>query len=230
MSMNPSFDPVYDKWEDNRSETAYIHESAYVDSPCRIGQNTKILHFSHVMANSIIGNHCHIGHNVTISSGVLIGNHVKVMNNATLNSGVILQDDVYCGPSTIFTDITHIRGKSQSISQIRPTLIKQGAHIGANTTLASGLSIGLYTFIEAGSVIDRNIPDFAIVCGNPLKIDGWRCACGTELSFKQQKALCPQCGKTYVKDSERKIISLREGSADHDSDSEFDPPVRSTQG
>lgn len=223
MSMNPMFETGL---EDNRAESSFIHESAYVDRPCKIGERTAILHFSHVMANSIIGNHCHIGHNVTIYTGVLIGDHVRIMNNATLNSGVIMQDEVYCGPSTIFTDIKHIRGKSVPISPIRPTLVKRGAHIGANSTLASGLSIGMYTFIEAGTVIDRNIPDFAIVCGNPLKIDGWRCACGDALSFSKDKAMCAQCGKTYLKDSERKVVALREGLDDRDSDSEFDPPVR----
>jgi UDP-2-acetamido-3-amino-2,3-dideoxy-glucuronate N-acetyltransferase len=213
--------------EDLRADSAFIHESAYVDSPVAIGENTAILHFSHVMANSIIGNHCHIGHNVTIGSGVLIGNHVKVMNNTTLNSGVILEDDVYCGPSTIFTELRHIRAQNNHMSPISPTLVKQGAHIGANTTVASGLTIGLYTFIEAGSVIDRNIPDFALVCGNPLKFGGWRCKCGEKLKFSADLTACKHCGKSYVQKSERKIVPLREGAAHRDSDSEFNQTIQS---
>jgi UDP-2-acetamido-3-amino-2,3-dideoxy-glucuronate N-acetyltransferase len=201
-------------FDDNRAESAYIHESSYVDSPCRIGENTSILHFSHIMPNAIIGDNCHIGHNVTIGSGVIIGNNVRVMNNAMLNSGVILENDVYCGPSAIFAALKHVRAQKGSISAVSPTVVRRGAHIGANTTLATGFTIGQHTFIEAGSVIDRNIPDFALVYGNPLKFVGWRCECGERLKFAQEIAECKSCGKTYTQKSERKVIQLREEDAE----------------
>lgn len=197
-------------FEDSRAESAYIHESSYVDSPCRIGEHTAILHFSHVMANSIIGDHCHIGHNVTISSGVLIGNHVRVMNNALLNGGVILEDEVYCGPSSVFVPLKNARGGKGSISKVSPTLVRRGAHIGANTTIANGFTIGLHTFVEAGTVIDRNIPDYALVSGNPLRFTGWRCECGERLKFKEDTTVaCATCGKGYRQKSERKIVQIQ---------------------
>lgn len=222
--MNMSYDSGF---EDNRAESAFIHESSYVDAPCRIGENTAILHFSHIMANSIIGNNCHIGHNVTISSGVLIGNNVKVMNNTLLNSGVILEDNVYCGPSTIFSALKNIRAQQTNISQVSPTLVRRGAHIGANTTVATGFTIGLYTFIEAGAVIDRNIPDFALAYGNPLKFAGWRCECGERLKFADEPLTCKNCGKIYLQKSERKIIQLREGVSELDSNSQPYPTIQS---
>ncbi|MBY0403104.1 MAG: N-acetyltransferase [Cyanobacteria bacterium] len=215
-------------FEDCRSDSAYVHESSYVDAPCRIGENTSILHFTHVMAHSVIGNHCHIGHNVTIGSGSLIGDHVRILNNSMLHSGVIIEDEVYCGPSTIFSALKNIRPQTTPISKVSPTLVKRGAHIGANTTVATGFTIGLYTFIEAGAVIDRNIPDFALVCGNPLKFSGWRCECGEKLKFSVAEELthCKGCGKRYLQKSERKIVQLREGAQDLDSNTEPYPSIQ----
>lgn len=193
-----------------RASTAFVHESSYVDAPCQIGAYTNIYHFSRVMAHSIIGEHCHIGQNVTVSSGVMVGNDVQVMNNTLLNSGVILQDKVYCGPSTVFTEQKRVRKQDGYISQITPSLVKLGAHIGANTTIASGFTIGQYAFIEAGSVIDRNIPDFAVVYGNPIQFVGWQCQCGQSIKSKvdQQFIDCPSCGKVYQQLDEWKIVPL----------------------
>lgn len=221
--MNPMYDNAF---EDSRADTSFIHESAYVDPPCHIGHNTTILHFSHVMANSIIGDHCHIGHNVTIASGVLIGNHVKVLNQSMLKSGVILEDEVYCGPSTVFQELRHVRMQNTGISPVSPTLVRRGAHIGANTTIATGFTLGMYIFIEAGTVIDRNIPDFALVYGNPLKFGGWRCECGERLKFQSESILCKTCGKAYLQKSERKIVQLREGITELDSNPEFNPTIQ----
>lgn len=219
--------------EDQRAESVFIHESSYVDAPCRIGANTSILHFSHVMANSIIGDNCYIGHNVTIASGVMLGNDVRVNNNALLNSGVIMEQGVYCGPSTIFAQGNHVRAASGPISRVSPTLVKQGAKIGANTTVASGHTIGRFAFIEAGSVIDSHVPDFAIIFGNPLKFGGWQCECGQALRFardtSQKHTDCERCGRVYRQDSKWKIILVSEEANPIDPYSGFDPPVSGTQ-
>jgi UDP-2-acetamido-3-amino-2,3-dideoxy-glucuronate N-acetyltransferase len=200
------------------SEETFIHESSYIDDPCQIGHGTTILHFCHIMANSVIGHHCQIGHNVTIASGVFIGNNVRVLNNTMLNSGVILENDVYCGPSTVFAPLKYIRGEAGNISTIHPTLVKRGASIGANTTIASGMTIGQYTFIESGSVIDRNIPDFTLVYGNPVQVAGWRCECGQILKFAiANTTSCSRCGKKYARQSDTEIVQLTPGSTTRDS-------------
>lgn len=229
-------DPYF---EDHRAETAYIHESSYIDAPCRIGEHTSILHFTHVMAHSIIGNHCLIGRNVSIASGVLVGDSVRVMNNAQLNSGVILENQVYCGPCVVFTENRYVRAQPNNISRISPTLVRQGAQLGPNTTVASGSTIGRYAFIEAGTIVDRNIPDFAVVYGNPLRFAGWRCECGHTLSLSpdenfsgndEQETICSYCARKYARQSRWKVLQLTQGDAALDSHSEFDPSVRTAQG
>ncbi len=209
--MRDSFETGLDwPFEEHYDETAFIHESAYVDSPCHIGKNTAVMHFTHVMPHSIIGDDCHIGHNVTISSGVMIGNNVRVMNNSLLNSGVIMEDSVFCGPSTVFSPINRLRSQPKGLSQIAPTLIRTGTNIGANSSIAAGITIGRYTFIEAGSVIDASIPDYALIMGNPFRLKGWRCECGETLSFKNDMAQCRTCAKSYGKKSRLKIIRIQE--------------------
>lgn len=237
--MTGNFEPFF---EDQRAETAFIHESTYIDTPCRIGEHTSIMHFTHVMANSIIGNHCFIGRNVTIASGVFLGDNVKVMNNAQLNSGVILENEVYCGPSTIFTENNRVRAHTKNISRISPTLVRHGAQIGANTTVASGFTVGRFAFIEAGTVIDRNIPDFAVVYGNPLKFAGWRCECGQLISERTERKgrdqepseiQCSYCNKRYLRQSQWKLLQLasadQKGETGLDSYIEFDPSIRTAQ-
>ncbi len=196
-------------FEEHHDETAFIHESSYVDSPCHIGKNTEVMHFTHVMPHTIIGDDCHIGHNVTIASGVMIGNAVRVMNNSLLNSGVILEDAVFCGPSTIFSPISRLRGKIKNLSQISPTLVRTGANIGANSSVAAGVTIGRHTFIEAGTVVDENIPDYALIAGNPSKVKGWRCECGEILSFNKELTDCPACPRVYRRKSELKVVQLK---------------------
>lgn len=209
------------------NEETYIHESAYVDEPCQIGHGTSIMHFCHIMANSVIGSHCQIGQNVTVASGVLIGNNVRILNNTLLNSGVILESDVYCGPSTVFTPLKYIRGEAGNISSIQPTLVKRGTSIGANTTVASGFTIGQHTFIESGSVIDRNVPDFAIVYGNPVQFAGWRCECGQTLKFQiAESTVCLRCGKKYIRQSETEIVQLMPGSTARDSNIQSHSTIR----
>jgi UDP-2-acetamido-3-amino-2,3-dideoxy-glucuronate N-acetyltransferase len=227
---------------DHRAETAYVHESSYIDAPCRIGEHTSVLHFSHIMSHSIIGDFCLIGRNVTIASGVLVGNHVKVMNNVQLNSGVILENDVYCGPCVTFTENRYVRAIPKNISRVSPTLVRQGAQLGPNTTVASGFTIGRFAFIEAGTIVDRNIPDFAIVYGNPLKFAGWRCECGQSLHLQSSSAsrsqksqepetsvTCVYCGRRYERQSKWKVLQLTQGDPTFDSHSEFEPSVRIAQ-
>lgn len=240
--MHSAFDPVF---EDHRAETAYVHESAYLDSPCHVGEHSTILHFTHIMANVIIGDHCVIGRNVTIASGVLLGNDVRVMNNAQLNSGVILEDSVICGAGVVFTESRYVRANPKNISRISPTLVKRGTQIGPNTTIASGSTVGRFAFIEAGTIVDRNIPDFAIVYGNPLKFAGWHCECGQCLPLSPQQSskplsgkarpdradnmTCSYCNRRYQWQSQWKILQLSPGDATIDSHSEFDPTVRTAE-
>ncbi len=188
-------------FDNHRGVSTYIHESSIVEQPCQIGDNTQIMAFTHIMAHAIIGQWCHIGHHVTMASGVVLGNQVRVMNNALLNSGVILEDGVYCGPSTVFAPPNRIRGFQKNVSKISPTVIRTGASIGPNTTITSGITVGQYAFVEAGTVIDRNIQDFALVYGNPLQFGGWRCECGEALSFPEKDpgklSTCDACHQRY---------------------------------
>ncbi|MBX2859969.1 MAG: acetyltransferase [Vampirovibrio sp.] len=227
--MNHPFEeaPYASPFEDQRAESAFIHESSYVDAPCFIGENTSILHFTHIMSHSHIGNNCRIGNNVAIGNGVIIGNDVKVMNSVQLNSGVILEDSVYCGSSTVFSPITRIRGEHQTVSRVSPTLVRKSAVIGPNTTIASGMQIGRHSFIEACTVIDRNIPDFAIVYGSPLQFAGWRCACDSRLNFKDEEAItCQNCGQQYERKSAFKIVVFTKGDLHLDSHSGPDSAVQ----
>lgn len=222
-------------FEAHRADTAYVHESSYIEDPCRIGEHTSILHFSHIMAHAVIGNHCLIGRNVGIASGVLVGDNVRVMHNSQLNSGVILENSVYCGPSVVFAESRFIRANPRNISRITPTLVRRGAQLGPNSTVASGSTIGRYAFIEAGTIVDRNIPDFAVVYGNPLKVAGWRCECGHTLPLNAtdedaQEIRCSYCSRQYARQSRWKILQLNRGDTALDSHSESEPSIRTAQG
>jgi UDP-2-acetamido-3-amino-2,3-dideoxy-glucuronate N-acetyltransferase len=202
--------PIFSyEFDDERADSAFIHESSYVDRPCRIGERTHIMHFSHVMSHAIIGHDCHIGHNVTIGSGVIVGNHVRVMNNALLISGVILDDEVYCGPSTVFTPVKHVRGANASMSRVSPTVVRKGASIGANTTIAAGHTIGQHAFVEPNTVIDTHVPDFAVMSGHPLRLTGWRCGCGESLAFGTlEETECEACGERYERKAEYRVVQI----------------------
>jgi UDP-2-acetamido-3-amino-2,3-dideoxy-glucuronate N-acetyltransferase len=182
----------------------FVHESSYVDEPCEIGEGTKIWHFSHVMSNSRIGRRCNIGQNVVISPQVIIGDNVKIQNNVSIYTGVILEDDVFCGPSMVFTNVVNPRSQVSRKDEYRTTLVKRGASIGANATVVCGYTIGRYAFIGAGAVVTRDIPDFALVVGNPGRINGWMCQCGIKLPLsrdtqKDEEATCKACSTAYVK-------------------------------
>jgi UDP-2-acetamido-3-amino-2,3-dideoxy-glucuronate N-acetyltransferase len=187
-------------------ETYFVHESSYVDEPCEIGEGTKIWHFSHVMSGSKIGLRCNIGQNVVIAPGVVIGDNVKIQNNVSVYTGVELEDDVFCGPSMVFTNVLNPRSHISRKDEYRRTLVKRGASIGANATVICGNTIGRYAFIGAGSVVARDVPDFALIVGNPGRVTGWMCQCGIKLDLsgdlqKEESAGCSACGKKYVKKS-----------------------------
>lgn len=181
----------------------FVHESSYIDEPCEIGANTKIWHFSHIMRGCTIGEDCNIGQNVVISPDVVLGRNVKVQNNVSIYTGCILEDDVFCGPSMVFTNVINPRSHVSRRDQYRRTLVRQGASIGANSTVVCGVTIGRYAFIGAGSVVTRDVPDFALIYGNPARIRGWMCACGMKLTMSVdgtvQNAQCAACGKEYTR-------------------------------
>jgi UDP-2-acetamido-3-amino-2,3-dideoxy-glucuronate N-acetyltransferase len=178
----------------------FVHESSYVDEPCEIGEGTRIWHFSHVMANSKIGRNCNIGQNVVISPRVLIGDNVKIQNNVSVYTGVELEDDVFCGPSMVFTNVVNPRSHVPRKDEYRKTLVRRGASIGANATIVCGHTIGRYAFIGAGAVVTRDVPDYAMVVGNPGRIAGWMCQCGVKLGFSRgDEATCSACGTTYLR-------------------------------
>src|SRR5215510_1960458 len=178
----------------------FVHESSYVDEPCEIGEGTKIWHFSHVMSNSRIGKRCNIGQNVVISPGVRIGDNVKIQNNVSVYTGFILEDDVFCGPSMVFTNVINPRSHVSRRDEYRRTVIRRGATLDANSTIVCGYPIGRFAFVGAGAVVTRDIPDHALVVGNPGRIAGWTCSCGVKLAsgaVQPAEATCAACGIRY---------------------------------
>lgn len=176
----------------------YVDPSAVVDQPCEIGEATKIWHFSHVMPNCKIGRGCNLGQNVHVANGVRIGDRVKIQNNVSLYTGVELEDDVFCGPSMVFTNVINPRSHVNRKSEYRKTLVKQGATLGANSTIVCGTTIGRYSFVAAGAVVTRDVPDHALVMGMPARQVGWMCQCGIRLQVWQGNASCPSCGSRYT--------------------------------
>lgn len=175
----------------------FVHPSSYVDEGCTIGSGTKIWHFSHIMNGCSIGENCNIGQNVVVSPGVKLGNGCKVQNNVSIYSGVECEDGVFLGPSCVFTNVINPRAFIERKSEYRKTVISRGASIGANATIVCGHNIGQYAFIGAGSVVTRDVPDYAMVYGTPARIRGWVCKCGEQLSHSGGSLVCPACGKNY---------------------------------
>lgn len=179
----------------------FVHESSYIDAPCTIGEGTKIWHFSHIMKDCSIGMNCNIGQNVVISPGVILGNNVKIQNNVSVYTGVICEDDVFLGPSCVFTNVINPRSFIERKEEYRKTVVKKGASIGANATIVCGHDIGAYAFVGAGAVVTKNVPDYALVVGTPAKVIGYVCMCGNRLRAfdAENRTICPSCGKAYEK-------------------------------
>lgn len=173
----------------------FVHPSAWIDDHVRIGHGTKIWHFCHILTGVYIGDNCNLGQNVVVGPHVRIGNGCKVQNNVSVYAGVTLEDNVFCGPSMVFTNVYNPRAHIQRMDEARPTLVKEGASLGANCTIVCGLTIGRYAFIGAGAVVTRNVPDYALMYGNPARQRGWVCQCGEKLSHT---LLCAQCPARYI--------------------------------
>ena len=177
----------------------FAHPTAVIDEGCEIGAGTKIWHFSHIMPNCRIGDNCNIGQNVVVSPEVVLGKNVKIQNNVSIYSGVICEDDVFLGPSMVFTNVINPRSAVNRKNQYAKTVVKRGASIGANATIVCGHDIGEFAFIGAGAVVTKNVPDYALVIGNPAKQTGWMSEFGHKLTFdKKGEAICPESGEKYL--------------------------------
>lgn len=181
--------------KDNRFKNIYIHPTATVETPCTIGEGTKIWHYSHVMKYARIGKNCQLGQNVFIGSKVEIGNGVKIQNNVSVYTGVKLEDNVFCGPSTVFTNVINPRSHVSRKNEFMNTVVKRGASLGANSTIVCGVTIGKFAFIGAGAVVTKDVPPYALIYGNPARIKGWMCECGVKLKVKGRQEICEACGK-----------------------------------
>ncbi|MBS2098239.1 acyltransferase [Carboxylicivirga linearis] len=181
------------------SKSYFAHETAVIDDPCIIGDGVKIWHFSHIMPYCIIGDNCNIGQNVVISPDVELGKNVKVQNNVSIYTGVICEDDVFLGPSMVFTNVINPRSAINRRGDYQKTTVKKGATIGANATVVCGHDIGEYAFIGAGAVVTKNIPAYALVVGNPSKQIGWMSEYGHQLEFNDENiAICPESNEKYL--------------------------------
>lgn len=181
----------------------FAHPTAVIDEPCQIGTGTRIWHFSHIMPHCKIGRNCNLGQNVFVSSQVEIGDNVKIQNNVSLYTGVILEDDVFCGPSAVFTNVINPRSHISRKKEFKTTLVGKGASIGANSTILCGITIGSYAFIGAGAVVTKDVPPYSLTYGAPAELKGWMCQCGNKLSYKkessEQRLVCPVCHLEYIK-------------------------------
>jgi UDP-2-acetamido-3-amino-2,3-dideoxy-glucuronate N-acetyltransferase len=175
----------------------FIHESAYVDDGAQIGDDTKVWHFCHVLAGAVIGERCSLGQNVVVMNGARIGNNVKIQNNVSVYEGVELEDDVFCGPSMVFTNVINPRSHVSRKTEYQRTLVKRGATIGANASILCGITLGEYCFIGAGSVVTADVAPYALLVGVPARRVGWMCQCGERLPDSGD-GTCASCGTAYV--------------------------------
>jgi len=175
----------------------FVHASSFVDEGAVVGAGTKIWHFCHVMPGAVIGERCNIGQNCVIMPGTRLGNNVKLQNNVSVYEGVVLEDDVFCGPSMVFTNVGTPRSHVNRRGEYAVTLVKRGASIGANATIVCGHTLGRFCFVGAGAVVTRDVKDFALVVGNPARQIGWMCQCGERLQVERQAAVCGRCGNRY---------------------------------
>lgn len=180
------------------SDAPFIHESAYVDDGARIGAGTKVWHFCHVMPGAVIGERCSLGQNVVVMNGTVIGSNVKIQNNVSIYEGVELEDDVFCGPSMVFTNVINPRSAVSRKDEYRRTLVRRGASIGANATIVCGVTLGAYSFVGAGAVVTRDVPDYALVVGVPAEVIGAVCECGVRLPDGDGSLHCGSCDRRYI--------------------------------
>ncbi len=197
---------------DRRPKTYYAHETAIVEEPTNIGTGTKIWHFTHIMPDVHIGRDCVFGQNVFVAENVRIGDNVKVENNVSVFEGVTLEDDVFCGPSCVFTNVINPRSHVPRMHEHRTTLIKKGASLGANSVIVCGHTVGRFSFVGAGAIVTHDVPDHALVVGNPARRIGWVCACGVRLSNSGRRLTCPECGATYEQQAADAIKPTQEVS------------------
>lgn len=187
-----------------QNDNVFIHPTAVIDEPCEIGAGTKIWHFTHIMHNCKIGEGCNLGQNVVVSPDVVLGRNVKVQNNVSIYTGVICEDDVFLGPSMVFTNVTNPRSAVNRKSEYARTVVKHGATIGANATIVCGHDIGRFAFIGAGAVVTKNVPDYALVVGNPSKQIGWMSEYGHRLNFDENGiAVCSESNEKYKLENNR---------------------------
>ncbi|HEX9704054.1 MAG TPA: acyltransferase [Gemmatimonadales bacterium] len=174
-----------------------VHPSSFVDEGAVIGRGTRIWHFSHVMPGAVIGERCNLGQNVVVMPGTRLGNNVKVQNNVSIYEGVELEDDVFCGPSCVFTNVTNPRSHVSRKHEYKKTLVRRGATIGANATIVCGVTLGEYAFVGAGAVVTSEVPAYALMVGVPARRVGWMCQCGERLQVSAGRASCASCGAAY---------------------------------
>jgi UDP-2-acetamido-3-amino-2,3-dideoxy-glucuronate N-acetyltransferase len=185
----------------------FVHESSYVDDGAIVGSETKIWHFSHIMPGAKIGERCTLGQNVVVMPGSTIGNNVKIQNNVSIYEGVILEDDVFCGPSCVFTNVGTPRSHVSRKSEYQTTLVRRGASIGANATIVCGITLGEYSFVGAGAVVTSEVPPYALMVGVPARRVGWMCYCGDRLRLSSGDGSCDRCGRAYREEAGR-LISI----------------------
>ena len=190
----------------NTDAQFFVHDTAVIDSDCKIGKGTKIWHFSHIMTGAVLGENCNIGQNVVVSPGVTLGNNVKVQNNVSIYTGVVCEDDVFLGPSCVFTNVVNPRSSVNRRGEYSSTIVGKGATIGANATVVCGHNIGKFAFIGAGAVVTKSIPDYALFIGNPARQTGWMSEFGHKLIFNSQgEAICPESKQVYKLENSKVI-------------------------
>jgi len=182
----------------------FAHPTAILDFGCEIGDETQIWHYTHVMPGAKIGRNCRVGQNVFVAKDVVVGDNVKIQNNVSLFEGVVLENDVFCGPCMVFTNVLNPRSAVSRRNEFRRTIVRRGATIGANATILCGVTIGAHAFVGAGAVLTRDLPDYALAYGNPARIRGWMCPCGIRIVFDQPatRGSCPSCGRAFSKDGD----------------------------